>query len=35
MENHLVTGEKYVGGWEDIGTLERLEAIRNLPQAKT
>jgi MurNAc alpha-1-phosphate uridylyltransferase len=35
MENHLVTGEKYGGGWEDIGTLERLEAIRNLLQAKT
>ena len=29
MENHLVTGEKYSGGWEDIGTLERLESIRN------
>jgi MurNAc alpha-1-phosphate uridylyltransferase len=29
MENHLVTGEKYRGGWEDIGTLERLESIRN------
>jgi len=35
MENHLVTGEKYGGGWEDIGTLERLESIRNLLQAKT
>ena len=35
MENHLVTGEKYVGGWEDIGTLERLETIRKLVQAKT
>lgn len=27
MENHLVTGEKYTGRWEDIGTLERLVAI--------
>ena len=29
MENHLVTGEKYGGGWEDIGTPERLNSIRN------
>lgn len=28
MDNHLVTGEKYLGRWEDIGTLERLESIR-------
>jgi MurNAc alpha-1-phosphate uridylyltransferase len=35
MENHLVTGEKYGGGWEDIGTLERLESVRNLLQVKT
>ncbi len=28
MENHLITGEIYKGGWEDIGTLERLEAVR-------
>ena len=28
VENHLVTGETYKGGWEDIGTLERLEAVR-------
>jgi len=28
MTNHAVTGEKYKGLWEDIGTLERLEAIR-------
>ena len=28
MENHLVTGEIYKGCWEDIGTLERLEAAR-------
>ncbi len=28
IENHLVTGEIYKGGWEDIGTLERLEAAR-------
>ena len=25
MENHLVTGEEFPGGWDDIGTLERLE----------
>ena len=28
MENHLISGEIYKGGWEDIGTLERLEAVR-------
>ena len=28
MENHLVTGELYAGRWEDIGTLERLDALR-------
>jgi len=28
MENHLVTGERYGGRWEDIGTLERLESLR-------
>ncbi len=28
MENHLVTGEEYRGGWADIGTPERLEALR-------
>ena len=28
MENHLVTGEEYQGGWNDIGTLERLDAAR-------
>ncbi len=27
MENHLVTGEKYAGCWEDIGTLARLESV--------
>ena len=27
MTNHLVTGEKYTGTWEDIGTLERLEGL--------
>jgi len=27
MDNHLVTGEKFEGCWEDIGTLERLESI--------
>ena len=24
MANHFVTGEKYTGTWEDVGTLERL-----------
>jgi len=33
MENQLVTGEKYAGKWEDIGTSERLEAIRKLLQS--
>jgi len=28
MENHLVTGEEFQGGWNDIGTLERLDAAR-------
>lgn len=28
MEQHLVTGEEFRGGWNDIGTLERLEAAR-------
>ncbi len=28
MEKHLVTGELYTGVWEDIGTAERLESIR-------
>jgi len=28
MENHLVTGEVFQGGWSDIGTLERLDAMR-------
>jgi MurNAc alpha-1-phosphate uridylyltransferase len=28
MERHLVTGEEFRGGWNDIGTLERLEAAR-------
>jgi len=28
MEKHLVTGEEFRGGWNDIGTLERLEAAR-------
>lgn len=27
MENHLVTGEKYAGRWDDIGTPERLQAV--------
>jgi len=28
MQNHLVTGERFNGDWEDIGTLERLEWLR-------
>ncbi len=28
MRDHLVTGELYPGGWNDIGTVERLEALR-------
>jgi MurNAc alpha-1-phosphate uridylyltransferase len=28
MQKHLVTGEEFCGGWNDIGTLERLEAAR-------
>ena len=28
MEQHLVTGEEYRGGWSDIGTPDRLEAAR-------
>jgi MurNAc alpha-1-phosphate uridylyltransferase len=28
MENHLVTGEEFQGDWNDIGTLERLDAAR-------
>ena len=28
MKNHLVTGEEFQGGWNDIGTLERLNAAR-------
>jgi MurNAc alpha-1-phosphate uridylyltransferase len=30
MENHLVTGEEYRGGWADPGTPERLESLRKL-----
>jgi NDP-sugar pyrophosphorylase family protein len=29
MENHLVTGEVFQGSWDDIGTPERLENLRN------
>jgi MurNAc alpha-1-phosphate uridylyltransferase len=29
MANHLVTGECFTGSWNDIGTLERLDAARN------
>ena len=28
MRDHLVTGELFTGAWDDIGTLERLEALR-------
>jgi MurNAc alpha-1-phosphate uridylyltransferase len=28
MRDHLVTGELYRGNWNDIGTLERLESLR-------
>jgi MurNAc alpha-1-phosphate uridylyltransferase len=28
MRDHLVTGELYRGAWNDIGTTERLEAVR-------
>ena len=31
MENHLVTGEVFQGGWNDIGTLERLDDARKEP----
>ena len=28
MENHLVTGEKFSGRWDDIGTIDRLQSLR-------
>jgi MurNAc alpha-1-phosphate uridylyltransferase len=28
MDQHLVTGEEFQGGWNDIGTPQRLESIR-------
>lgn len=28
MTGHLVTGEEWRGAWDDIGTLERLDALR-------
>ena len=28
-EQHLITAELYEGNWQDIGTIERLEKIRN------
>ena len=31
MENHLVTGEAFQGWWDDIGTLERLDNVRQQP----
>ena len=33
MRDHLVTGERYAGIWDDVGTLERLEALRQSMQA--
>jgi MurNAc alpha-1-phosphate uridylyltransferase len=32
VENHLVSGELFNGRWDDIGTLERLESIKKLPE---
>jgi MurNAc alpha-1-phosphate uridylyltransferase len=34
MEEHLVTGEHYLGAWDDIGTVERLEALRTQRAAR-
>jgi len=31
MENYLVTGEEFQGDWNDIGTLERLDAASKEP----
>lgn len=28
MDRHIVTGEKHQGAWDDIGTIERLESVR-------
>ena len=28
LRDHLVTGELFTGTWDDIGTLERLETLR-------
>jgi MurNAc alpha-1-phosphate uridylyltransferase len=33
MRDHLVTGERYGGIWDDVGTLERLAALRQSMQA--
>jgi len=33
MREHLVTGERYAGIWDDVGTLERLAALRQSMQA--
>jgi MurNAc alpha-1-phosphate uridylyltransferase len=33
MEQHLVTGEVFRGSWDDIGTLERLESVRQAAQS--
>ena len=30
IEEHTATGELYAGAWVDIGTLERLEAVRKI-----
>jgi len=32
MREHLVTGERYAGIWDDVGTLERLAALRQCMQ---
>jgi len=29
MQQHKVSGEYYAGDWQDIGTLDRLESLRN------
>ena len=29
MQQHKVSGEYYAGDWQDIGTLERLDSLRN------
>jgi len=34
MDKHLVSGEEFSGGWNDIGTRERLESAQNFLQAQ-